>query len=141
MQLQRKRIIVAFAFKLKNKNFQRAIATVISACKQIHPKNGQYTKTGGDRKMCDPYPYGLSGDVPLDTVWFFTSLFPNRRKSVLSRVLSARLIWFLIEDEIHLLFNCSKYPLIRNYFYNKVKILIPNTTQLPVNDQWTDEHI
>ena len=32
------------------------------------------------------------------------------------------------EDEIHFLFNCSKYSLIRNYFYNKIKILIPNIT-------------
>ena len=38
-----------------------------------------------------------------------------------------------IEDEIHFLFNCSKYSLIRNDFYNKVKILIPNIIQLPVN--------
>ena len=37
-----------------------------------------------------------------------------------------------IEDEIHFLFNCSKCFLIRNNFYNKVKILIPNITQLPV---------
>ena len=37
-----------------------------------------------------------------------------------------------IEDEIHFLFNCSKYSLIRNNFYSKVKILIPNVTQLPV---------
>ena len=91
--------------------------------------------------MCDPYPYGLSGDVPLDTVWFFYLFVSKQAQVCPKQVLSARLIWFLIEDEIHLLFNCSKYPLIRNYFYNKVKILIPNTTQLPVNDQWTDEHI
>ena len=38
-----------------------------------------------------------------------------------------------IEDEIQFLFNCSKYSLITNNFYNKVKILIPNITQLPVN--------
>ena len=38
-----------------------------------------------------------------------------------------------IEDEIHFLFNCSKWSLIRNNFYNKVKILIPNIAQLPVN--------
>ena len=38
-----------------------------------------------------------------------------------------------IEDEIHFLFNCSKCSLIRNNFYNKVKILIPNITQLSVN--------
>ena len=38
-----------------------------------------------------------------------------------------------IEDEIHFLFNCSKYTLIRNDFYNKIKILIPNITELPVS--------
>ena len=38
-----------------------------------------------------------------------------------------------IEDEIHFLVNCSKYSLIRDNFYNNVKILIPNITQLPVN--------
>ena len=38
-----------------------------------------------------------------------------------------------IEDEIHFLFHCSKCSLISNNFYNKVKILIPNITQLPVN--------
>ena len=36
-----------------------------------------------------------------------------------------------IEDEIHCLFDCSKYSLIRNNNYNKVKTLIPNITQLP----------
>ena len=34
-----------------------------------------------------------------------------------------------IEDEI--LFDCSKYSLIGNNNYNKVKTLIPNITQLP----------
>ena len=38
-----------------------------------------------------------------------------------------------IEDKIHFLFNSSKYSFIRNSFYNKVKILIPNITQLSVN--------
>ena len=38
-----------------------------------------------------------------------------------------------IEDEIHFLFNCSEYSFIRNNFYNKVKILIPNISQLSVN--------
>ena len=38
-----------------------------------------------------------------------------------------------LADEVHFLFNCSKYSLIRNNFYSKVKILIPNITQLPVN--------
>lgn len=31
--------------------------------------------------MCDPYPYGLSGDVPLDTVWFFY-LFVSKQAQV-----------------------------------------------------------
>ena len=38
-----------------------------------------------------------------------------------------------IEDKIHFLFNSSKYSFIRNNFYYKVKILIPNITQLSVN--------
>ena len=48
-----------------------------------------------------------------------------------------------IEDEIHFLFNCAKYSFIRNNFYNKVKILIPNITQLSVNAliSETDKHI
>ena len=37
------------------------------------------------------------------------------------------------EDDIHFLYNCSKYSLIGNNFYKKVKILFPNITQLPVN--------
>ena len=37
------------------------------------------------------------------------------------------------KDEIHFLFDCSKYSLIKNNFYNKVKTLIPNITQLPMN--------
>ena len=37
-----------------------------------------------------------------------------------------------LEDEVYFLLNCSKYSLIRNNFYNEVK-LIPNSTQLPVN--------
>ena len=37
-----------------------------------------------------------------------------------------------LEDEVYFLLNCSKYSLIRNKFYNEVK-LIPNITQLPVN--------
>ena len=36
-----------------------------------------------------------------------------------------------IEDEIHFLFDCSKYSLIWNNNCNKVKTLIPNITQLP----------
>ena len=38
-----------------------------------------------------------------------------------------------IEDEVHFLFNCSKYSLIRNNFYNEVKTLVPIITQSPVN--------
>ena len=38
-----------------------------------------------------------------------------------------------IEDEVHFLFRCPTYSMIRNNFYNKGKTLIPNTTQLPVN--------
>ena len=36
-----------------------------------------------------------------------------------------------IEDEVHLLFQCPTYSMIRNKFYCKVKTLIPNITQLP----------
>ena len=39
-----------------------------------------------------------------------------------------------IEDEIHFLFHCSKYSIIRNNFYHKVQSLIPNITQLLVSD-------
>ena len=39
----------------------------------------------------------------------------------------------LIEDEIHFLFQCPTYSMIRNKFYYKVKTLIPNITQLPIN--------
>ena len=39
-----------------------------------------------------------------------------------------------IEDEIHFLFHCSKYSIIRNNFYQKVQSLFPNITQLHVND-------
>ena len=42
----------------------------------------------------------------------------------------------LILDEVHFLFRCPTYPIIRNNFYNKVKTLIPNITQLP---KGTDE--
>lgn len=38
-----------------------------------------------------------------------------------------------IEDEVHFLFNSSKYSMIRNKFYNNVKILILNISQLLVN--------
>ena len=39
-----------------------------------------------------------------------------------------------IEDEVHFLFHCSKYSIIRNNFYQKVQSLSPNITQLHVND-------
>ena len=38
-----------------------------------------------------------------------------------------------IEDVVHFLFRCPIYSMIRNNFYNKIKTLITNTTQLPVN--------
>ena len=36
-----------------------------------------------------------------------------------------------IEDEIHLLFHCTKYCSFRDEFYNKIENQIPNITQLP----------
>ena len=39
----------------------------------------------------------------------------------------------VIEDEVHFLFQCPTYSVIRNKFYYKVKTLIPNITQLPIN--------
>ena len=39
-----------------------------------------------------------------------------------------------IENETHFLFHCFKYSIIRNNFYYKVQSLIPNITQLHVND-------
>ena len=39
----------------------------------------------------------------------------------------------VIEDEVHFLFQCHTYSMIRNKFYNKVKTLIPNITQLPIS--------
>ena len=39
----------------------------------------------------------------------------------------------VIEDEVHFLFQCPTYSMIRNKFYYKVKTLIPNITELPVN--------
>ena len=38
-----------------------------------------------------------------------------------------------IEDKDHFLFHCPTYSMITNKFYNKVKTLIPNITQLPIN--------
>ena len=38
-----------------------------------------------------------------------------------------------IEDVVLFLFRCPIYSMIRNNFYNKIKTLITNTTQLPVN--------
>ena len=40
-----------------------------------------------------------------------------------------------IEDEIHFLFHCSKYSILRDNFYNKIQALIPNIRQLSVNEQ------
>ena len=39
----------------------------------------------------------------------------------------------VIEDEVHFLFQCPTYSMIRNKFYYKVKTLIPNITQLSIN--------
>ena len=39
----------------------------------------------------------------------------------------------LIEDEVHFFFQCPTYSIIRNKFYYKVKTLIPNITELPIN--------
>ena len=39
----------------------------------------------------------------------------------------------VIEDEVHFLFQCPTYSMIRNTFDYKVKTLIPNITQLPIN--------
>ena len=40
----------------------------------------------------------------------------------------------LKEEDVYFLFRCITYPMIRNDFYNKIKTLIPNITQLTVND-------
>ena len=39
----------------------------------------------------------------------------------------------VMEDEVHFLFQCPIYCMIRNTFYYKVKTLIPNITELPIN--------
>ena len=39
----------------------------------------------------------------------------------------------LIEDEVHFFFRSPTYSRIRDNVYIKIKNLIPNTTQLPVN--------
>ena len=39
----------------------------------------------------------------------------------------------VIEDEVHFLFQCPTYSMIRNKFYYKVKTLIPSIAQLPIN--------
>ena len=39
----------------------------------------------------------------------------------------------IIEEEVHFLFRCPTYSMIRNNFYNKAKTLIPNITRLPLN--------
>ena len=36
-----------------------------------------------------------------------------------------------IEDEIHLLFHCTKHRSFRDEFYTKIENQIPNITQLP----------
>ena len=38
----------------------------------------------------------------------------------------------VIEDEVHFLFQCPTYSMIRNKFYYNVKTLIPNIAQLPI---------
>ena len=39
----------------------------------------------------------------------------------------------VMEDEVHFLFQCPTYSMITNTFYYKVKTLIPNITELPIN--------
>ena len=39
----------------------------------------------------------------------------------------------LTEDKVNFLFQCPTYSMTTNKFYYKVKTLIPNITQLPVN--------
>ena len=39
-----------------------------------------------------------------------------------------------IKDEIHFLFYCSKYSIIRDNFFHKIQTLIPSIRHLPVND-------
>ena len=43
-----------------------------------------------------------------------------------------------IEDETLFLFYCSKYSILRDNFFNKIQILIPNIRHLPVNDLITE---
>ena len=38
-----------------------------------------------------------------------------------------------VDDQVQFLFVCPTYSMIRNKFYNKIKTLIPNITQLPEN--------
>ena len=40
----------------------------------------------------------------------------------------------LIEDKVHFPFQCPTHSMVRNKFYNKVETLIPNITQLSIND-------
>ena len=106
--------------------------------------------------------YGLYWDVPLDRVWFLTSLtlcsmkqeYMSRRRALVNlRISSHKLMieigrykqtskdnrhcpfcgFNLIKDKVHFLFRCPTYSMIRDNFYNKVMTLIPNITQLPVN--------
>ena len=39
----------------------------------------------------------------------------------------------VIEDEVHFLFRCPTYSMIRSKFSYKVKTLTPNITQLSIN--------
>ena len=38
-----------------------------------------------------------------------------------------------VEDEIHFLFDCPKYSSIRDDFFNKIDIRIPNYKHIPVS--------
>ena len=38
-----------------------------------------------------------------------------------------------IEDEIHFLFDCAKYPSIRDDFFNKRANIIPNYEHIPIS--------
>ena len=62
------------------------------------------------------------------------------RSWTLPEIFSGRKYWKLIlkvsiflSDEVHFLFQCPSYSIIWNKFYYKVKTLIPNITQLPIN--------
>ena len=40
----------------------------------------------------------------------------------------------LIEAKVHFPFQCPTHSMVRNKFYYKVETLIPNITQLSIND-------